>query len=406
LKSFLARTLIVVAGITFACVPLQPAIAACKSLAPSAGVSVGDSSSYAWSKSGKAFSWGNNTNGQLGSGSVATKMSRPSPIQKVGGIVQISAHGNHALFLQNSGSVFSAGKNESGQLGVGTKKDSRSPLRVPLAACVRQIAAGGNASFALAADGTVWAWGYNRHGELNVGDNGPALSPRKIKGLSKIVNIYAGEDNLFAVSSSGQVFALGANDIGQFGNGTSDSQSGPALANLTQPKSISVGWSQVAAVDNGSTLLLWGDFGSISPDDFDSSEFFPRPLTDRRWKFVSIGISNAVAIDTSNALWSWGSNEYGALGARLGTRCTREEVQDQICDKQNPITGITYRVNKTPIKILSSVKMAATSNYFGLALLTNGSVYSWGKGKSGQLGAGSYLDKDRPTLISGLNLNK
>lgn len=82
------------------------------------------------------------------------------------------------------GHVFSWGRNSEGQLGLG--KNSRSqaiPQKVkslegiPLA----QVAAGGTHSFALSLTGTSFGWGSNRSGQL-------ALSGNKVKGKKVVLS--------------------------------------------------------------------------------------------------------------------------------------------------------------------------------------------------------------------------
>uniref|UniRef100_A0A8C6HDX1 Uncharacterized protein n=1 Tax=Mus spicilegus TaxID=10103 RepID=A0A8C6HDX1_MUSSI len=97
-------------------------------------------------------------------------------------IIQVSCGHYHSLALSEGGHVFSWGRNSEGQLGLG--KNSRSqaiPQKVkslegiPLA----QVAAGGTHSFALSLTGTSFGWGSNRYGQL-------ALSGNNVKG-KKIV---------------------------------------------------------------------------------------------------------------------------------------------------------------------------------------------------------------------------
>uniref|UniRef100_A0A8D0YU00 Uncharacterized protein n=1 Tax=Sus scrofa TaxID=9823 RepID=A0A8D0YU00_PIG len=89
-------------------------------------------------------------------------------------IIQVSCGHYHSLALSEDGQVFSWGKNSDGQLGLGKEVPSQaSPQRVrslegiPLA----QVAAGGAHSFALSLPGTSFGWGSNRAGQLALSGN-------------------------------------------------------------------------------------------------------------------------------------------------------------------------------------------------------------------------------------------
>uniref|UniRef100_A0A7M4F2F3 Secretion regulating guanine nucleotide exchange factor n=1 Tax=Crocodylus porosus TaxID=8502 RepID=A0A7M4F2F3_CROPO len=82
---------------------------------------------YSWFflfEGGELFTWGNNSHGQLGSGSQITFLKMPQLVKDLQGIpvAQIAAGGAHCLVLSLSGAVYSWGKNSFGQLGLGHTK--------------------------------------------------------------------------------------------------------------------------------------------------------------------------------------------------------------------------------------------------------------------------------------------
>lgn len=70
---------------------------------------------------GHLFTWGRNTHGQLGLGSQDPLISQPQLVKGLQGIplAQIAAGGAHSIVVSLSGAVYSWGKNDFGQLGLG-----------------------------------------------------------------------------------------------------------------------------------------------------------------------------------------------------------------------------------------------------------------------------------------------
>jgi alpha-tubulin suppressor-like RCC1 family protein len=81
-------------------------------------VSAGANHTIAKDSTGLLFTWGKNTNGQLGDG---TTINKSSPVQiSSSSFTSVSAGSNYNVIKQSDGSIYSFGSNSNGQLGDGT----------------------------------------------------------------------------------------------------------------------------------------------------------------------------------------------------------------------------------------------------------------------------------------------
>ena len=101
-------------------------------------------------------------------------------------ISYIAAGHNHAIAINTSGEVFTWGNNSHGQLGNGTLTSTGpgthfTPATVQgMGSTMTRAAAGGTHSVAMAQNGSVWAWGGNAAGQLGDGTTTNRQTPVQI----------------------------------------------------------------------------------------------------------------------------------------------------------------------------------------------------------------------------------
>jgi alpha-tubulin suppressor-like RCC1 family protein len=146
---------------------------------------------------GLAWSWGRNNSGQLAD---YTTVYRSSPVSLIGGItdwVQVAAGGYHSLGLRANGTARSWGNNSEGRLGDGTMTNRSNTVAVAggFTNWV-QLTAGFTTSMGIRSNGTAWAWGSNPYGRLGIGDTNYRVSPTSIVGgFTDWVQISAGNSH-------------------------------------------------------------------------------------------------------------------------------------------------------------------------------------------------------------------
>jgi alpha-tubulin suppressor-like RCC1 family protein len=112
---------------------------------------------------------GCNGYGQLGDGTIYNVKTSPVRVKGLSGVTAIAAGLVHSLAVLGDGTVRAWGNNDWGQLGDGTVTTRVTPVKVLRVSSVVTIAAGANHNLAARSDGTVRGWGNNGHGQLGDG---------------------------------------------------------------------------------------------------------------------------------------------------------------------------------------------------------------------------------------------
>jgi alpha-tubulin suppressor-like RCC1 family protein len=115
-----------------------------------AGVTAGFQFAAILGTDGSVWAWGTDTAGQLGNAPATSPATRPvNTIAAGSGITQIAAGGDHMLALKSDGTVLAWGDNTNGELGTGTTAPVTGPVQVTGLTTATQVAAGESASFAV-----------------------------------------------------------------------------------------------------------------------------------------------------------------------------------------------------------------------------------------------------------------
>lgn len=316
---------------------------------------------------------GDNSKGQLGIGSGESESNGKKVMDKV---VYAEANDDVSFAIDQNGTLYGWGDNSNGQIDPGT---SSTYIYTPqkLMDNVAEVAAGDTHTVALLRDGSVMGWGSNEYGELGFASNSRKNDDVNI--AQNAVDIAAGDGFTIVVTEKGEVYACGNNESGQLGNGSyrdSDSlvkviDSGAASADAGDEHSL--------VLMNDGTVRAAGNntHGQLGLDD-DSSTFNSfEKVSIRNVSSVFAGGSSSGAVLDSGVLYTWGDNTYSQL--------------------HNGKTEDLY----VPTTVTSGVVSIAFGEHHSVMLKNNGRVSTAGSGLYGELfstAAGTNVAK--PALVS------
>jgi alpha-tubulin suppressor-like RCC1 family protein len=277
-----------------------------------------------------------------------------------------------------------------------------------------QAAASFAAILAVASEtgGVVYGWGEHLgepvFGTARTGtSNNPARTPIEVTGSSftwpEIVQVTTGNYTSFGLTSDGKVYAWGNGGGSLIGNGSTSDRTTPTLVSLAADVSIvqvSAHFHVLALQDSG-RIWAWGSSSAAS--GLAATTATPTDVTTTVGLAGTIGGSDRVvrvlaALDYSAALsvtgrvFTWGSQ--GATDPALGQGITGAATQASATQLGGSLAG----TDGTPAQV---VQIALGPNS-GAALGRDGTVHTWGRGASGELGTGSTSSSNVPVDIMGV----
>jgi len=322
-------------------------------------VAAGRYHSLALRADGTVWSWGLNSDGQLGDGTL-TRRNAPAQVPGLANVIAIAAGGRHSLALLANGNVLAWGANESGQVGDGTTTRRTTPLLVSTLGSTIAIAAGGAHSLAIRADGSVAAWGANGLGQLGIGTTADSLLPVAVTALGTGVGlIAAGEGHSLAVKAGGALYAWGNNLNSQLGNGNNANQASPVLlASPSQVTAIAGGARHSAALTAERKLHVWGDnfFGQVGNR---SGNYSPQS-----------GALNVLRGDTVISAGASGSGDGIGTGSNSGS---------SVIEIDGQATGFDFGYRPTGSPTLTTGKYrnaSATDSITGISIGVTGTAFT------------------------------
>ena len=350
-------------------------------------LAAGEDHSLALRSDGSVWAWGKNDYGQLGLGSYAPYF-YPTKVAGLSAVRAVAGGAYHSVAAKQDGTVWAWGYNGYGQLGDGTTDQRLAPVQVPGLSGVVAVAAGDYHSLALKSDGTVWGWGDNGSGRLGDGTDTPRLTPVQAQGLGNVVAIAANSDYSLALKSDGTVWAWGSNSYGRLGTGDSNTYRTPIRAGtLANIVAIVAGDYHAMALDASGRVWAWGynGYGQLGDTTTNSRSYAAQVSALPAGQYVSIAAGNyhSAAVRASDgAVFTWGQNDSGQLG--LGT--------------------VDGNAHSTPVQVpgLTGQSIVAAGGRHTLAAYPQGALKGFGYNSHGQVGNGTNVNQSSPATVQGL----
>lgn len=317
---------------------------------------------------GSLWCWGSNDLAQLGLGYAADHLPSARRVSDLGPVRSVSAGEQTTCAVGRDRRLWCWGDNFYGEVGDGTRRNSRGVTQVGAADDWSAVSAANDSTCGIRA-GALFCWG--REWGLRPVRVGDARDWRTIEadcgtrtngslwcldsagsGRPRLVRVGRGSDWTVVTRGSFGLCALRTNATlwcGAYGDNP------VRVGRARDWVALNSTWSRICGLRGPGTLWCWGGTSGGSPSR----------VGDRAdWTEVAVGLDHQCGVRGRGALFCWGHNRYGQLG--LGTRAAP--------DKPTRLGDATDWWH------------VSANFYSSCAIKRDGSLWCWGLNGSGQSG--------------------
>jgi alpha-tubulin suppressor-like RCC1 family protein len=288
----------------------------------------------------EVYSWGDNSDGQLGVGvSKDTMCFEPQLLKNFRSlrIKQAACGSNFSAFLLDSGEIYMCGNSENGRLGLGPsmmEKDSRNqplPRALRSLPTIKKIACGDSHTAAVDFGVNLWVWGSGMSGKLGLGSYDDIYEPMKVPvscfepklGNEGVKSVACGDYHTIVLSggcvyTAGLAKLAGHNTVNETDILTFQKLSRVAL----KINQISAGRDHSLAVTSTGQVYGWGrkTYHKLTTGPFTLRSDDPEIvlpcfiLIEALVKKAFCGANHSAILTVDNSVWIWGATGRGRLG--------------------------------------------------------------------------------------------
>ncbi|MCK1916229.1 hypothetical protein MXT59_06290 [Clostridioides difficile] len=403
------------------------------------------------------YGCGDNSNFQLGLGEDNTTRKLFTKIPNIStNIKKVACGESHAVILTSDGELLVAGINTDGQMGLGLEKVGKTVStfeKVPEIKGVKDIACGLQSTYLLYNDGTLYVAGNNLYGQLGLGTNGASANVNTFTkvDVDNVKAVFSYNKSAFIIKNDNKCYSTGFNNQGQLGLGDKNNRDLFSLVSINDVKTIACGSEHTVlmtynndiygcgkekcfgnalqsslftkieevniktiACGNGNTMLIdnKGILKVAGNNDIyqlgiaNYSENIDNSFIDLKnivAKNIFIGLSHSILIDSNNDSYCTGDNTYGQLGSffddmhivefkKMDSEKYSYSNYINLIKSEDKLTLLKEEMEIKDIELpldIHSVRDVVFSPYCTLVILGNGDVY--GLGNNRYKGMGSDL---------------
>jgi alpha-tubulin suppressor-like RCC1 family protein len=294
-----------------------------------AQVSSSNDAQYALLTNGTVYAWGQGSDGELGDGKTVDSFTKAEKVTFPAGVkiaflpVDVMPF-DSAFAVDTTGHVWAWGLNQGSEFCQGAATKELTPVELSLTGVTTLAGASDHATYD--SDGTVYSCGINTYGELGNGTTKSSKTPVKVSGLdgADVTTLVASFGDTGALLDNGTYYDWGENNSGQVGNRTTTNAEVPVKVTLpatvrqaAQGGSLATNGQTIALLANGA-LYAWGSDSSYQlGDGKTANETSPEliaPPTGVTYQTLASGGGTSYGITADGGVYAWGNNKAGEVG--------------------------------------------------------------------------------------------
>lgn len=353
---------------------------------------------------GIVLGFGSAACGQLGLGYPVREVRIPKQVAFSAPVAMVACGGDHGVMLTVDGKAWAFGHNAEGQLGtgkIGEDASSPVPVRLPSNILIVQAACGAGHSVFLSSDCAVWACGRGAEGQLGLrslakAKRGDANVPvpceiEDLRGID-VCLLVCGSDTSLGIDRRGQLLVFGANASGQLGIGNREPQWRPVAVRLPDGSlavHASCGGSHTMVVAHDGRVFGAGgnSHGQLGQKDFSDRLSFTvvtrrREVGGSAVRSVSCGFAHSLLLSRAGVVWGLGD-------CSLPCKCTSNSGPEGANSKEVQSPSIPLRILGGSCMRLEGI---AAGGGHSICWTSAGTFMSFGGGAGGQLGCGDNVE--------------